>query len=138
MGAVHSHTCNKCGYSVTTSGPWEFYRDGEGERRWFGHPLPLSDEAKKRGIYGLFGTLYCPSCDETFDRILVEFKKPSHDFLSVWLGKCEPLDEFKQKGAVRCPRCGGLNLVLGAMKDREIACPRCIEGKLVGRVEKIT
>lgn len=97
-----------------------------------------SYEAKKRGIYGLFGTLYCPSCDEMFDRILVEFKKPSHDFLSVWLGKCEPLDEFKQKGAVRCPRCGGLNLVLGAMKDREIACPRCIEGKLVGSVEKIT
>jgi len=138
MGAQYSHTCNKCGYSVTTSGPWELYRDRQGERRWYGHPVPLSDEAKKRGIHGLSGTVYCPSCDERCDLILVEFKKPSHDSLSVWSGKCEPLDEFKEKGAVKCPRCGHSDLILGPVEDREITCPRCKEGRLVGKMDWIS
>jgi len=56
MGAGYSHRCNKCGYSVSTSGPWEFYRDNKGERRHYGHPVPFSDEARKRGIHGLYGS----------------------------------------------------------------------------------
>jgi hypothetical protein len=138
MSAGYSHKCNKCGYSVSTSGPWEFYRDSKGERKWYGHPLPLSDEAKSRGIYGPSGILYCPYCDEMFDRILVELRNPSHDSLSVWLDRCEPIDEFKGKSAVKCPRCGHSNLILGPVQDREIACPRCKEGTLMGKMDWVS
>ena len=138
MGAEYSHKCNKCGYFVSTSGPWEFYRDSKGDRKFYGHPVPISDEARQRGIYGLSGELYCSNCDETFDLILVEFKKPSQDSSSVWSGKCEPKNEFKGEGAVKCPKCGSTNLILGPVEDREVACPRCKEGKLVGKMEWIS
>lgn len=139
MGAGYVHKCNKCGYSVSTSGPWEFYRDSKGKRKPYGHPVPMSEEARQRGIYGLSGELYCPNCDEVFDLILVEFKEPSQDSLSVWGGMCEPIDEFKdEEGAVKCPKCGNRNLILGPMEDREATCPRCKYGKLVGKMEWIS
>jgi DNA-directed RNA polymerase subunit M/transcription elongation factor TFIIS len=138
MGAGYVHKCNECGYSVSTSGPWEFYRDSKGKRKPYGHPVPMSEEARQRGIYGLSGALYCPNCDEVFDLILVEFKKPSQDSLSVWGGMCEPKDEFKDEGAVKCPKCDNRNLILGPMEDREVTCPRCKEGKMVGEMEWIS
>jgi len=98
----------------------------------------MSEEARQRGIYGLSGELYCPNCDEVVDLILVEFKKPSQDSLSVWGGMCEPRDEFKDEGAVKCPKCDNRNLILGPMEDRGVTCPRCKEGKLVGEMEWIS
>jgi len=138
MGAGYIHECDKCGYSVSTSGPSEFYRDSTGERKPYGHPSPISKEAKKCGIYGLSADLYCPNCDKNFDLILVEFKKPSKDGIGVWTGGCEPKDEFKGKNAVKCPKCGSTNLVLGPDEDRKITCPRCKEGRLVGKMEWIS
>jgi len=138
MGAAWVHKCDKCNYSVHTSGPWEFYRDNEGKRKFYGHPVVASEEAEQRGIYGLSCDLYCLNCDETFDLIQVEFKKPSFDSLSVWVGKCEPKDKYKVEDAVRCPKCDGIDLMLLPVKDREITCPRCKEGKLVGEMEWIS
>ena len=138
MGAGYVHKCDKCGYSISTSGPWEFYLDSTGKRKPYGHPTPISREAKKRGIYGLSGELYCVDCNMTFDLILVEFKKPSLDALSVWGGRCELKDEFNDEGAVKCPKCGGRNLILGPVEDGEITCPRCKEGELVGAIEWIS
>lgn len=128
MGSGYVHTCDSCGYSVSTSGPWEFYRDSAGRRKPYGHPVPTSEEAKERGIYGLSALVYCFDCDETFDVILIEYKNGSYDALSVWGG----LREYRGEGTVRCPKCDGRNLVLGPNQDREIACPRCREGKLIG------
>ena len=138
MGAGFRHKCDKCGYSVFTSGPWEFYRDSKGNRKPYGHPVPTSEEAKQRGIYGLSGELYCPRCDKTFDLILVEFTRSSRDSLSVWVGRCELRDEFKQEAAVKCPYCDSTYMILGAAEGVEVVCPRCKEGKLLGEMEWIS
>lgn len=138
MGSQYIHKCDKCGYSVRTSGPWEFYRDSKARRKPYGHPVPRSKEAKERGIYGLSGNIYCPNCDKVFDLILIEFKKASHDSLSVWFGMCEPKDKLKKRAAVKCPECGNTNLILGHKEDRKVSCPRCKEGKLLSKMEWIS
>lgn len=138
MGAGYIHKCDKCDFSVHTSGPWEFYRDDKGRRKAYGHPDPISEEAESNGIYGLSGNLYCPDCNKTFDLILVEFKKASMDGLSVWSNKCEPKDEYKQDDAVKCPDCGNKNLILEYNENMEVICPKCKEGKLVGKMEWIS
>jgi len=138
MGAGYILRCDKCGYSVSTSGPWEFYRDSNGNRKPYGHPGPASKEAEQSGIYGLSGRLYCPKCDKTFNLVMGEFAKPSQESLLVWLGRCEPKDEFKQEGTVKCPKCGGTNMILESVEGKEIVCPRCKEGKLVGEMEWIS
>ena len=76
MGAHYTYRCEACGHEVSTSGPWEFYRDEQGRRQAYGHPVPCSKEAARRGVYGLSGELYCPTCDRVFDLVLVEFKQP--------------------------------------------------------------
>ncbi|TET77632.1 hypothetical protein E3J38_09685 [candidate division TA06 bacterium] len=138
MGAKYVYRCDKCSYSVCTSGPWEFYRDTQGNRKPYGHPEPTSEEARLRGIYGLSGDLYCSDCGKVFDLIVVEFKKPSHDSLSVWSCRCEPKDEFKQQGMVKCPECGNTHLILEPDNEKPIACPRCKEGRLTGAMEWIS
>lgn len=138
MGAAYTLECDTCGHAVHTSGPWEFYRDAQGRRRAYGHPTPSSREAKESGIHGLSGELYCLTCDRTSDVILVEFKAPTSDTLAVWFGRCEPKDECGQEDAVRCPRCGGTDMILEPPEDREVTCPRCQQGKLAGQMDWIS
>jgi ribosomal protein S27E len=139
MGAEFVHKCDKCGYSVSTSRPWEFYCDNKGMRKQYGHPVPFNKEAENAGIYGLTANVYCEKCDKVIRNIiLVEFKKPARESLSVWAGKCEPKDEYKGRRAVMCPKCGNSNLILEPVKDREVTCPRCKEGKLMGEMVLIS
>lgn len=138
MGAKFRHKCDRCGHCVFTSGPWEFYRDSKGNRKPYGHPVPTSEDAKQRGIYGLSGDIYCPKCDKVFDLVLVEFVKPALDSLMVWAGGCEPRGEFKREGAVKCPLCDSIDLILETSENREVLCPRCKAGKLLGGVEWIS
>lgn len=137
MGSLYTLRCDKCGYSVRTSGPWEFYRDESGTRKPYGHPAPCSREAARRGIYGLSADLYCPACDSVSDVILVEFKQPSSESLSVWGGQCEPMDEYKREGAVRCPNCNNQRMTLSGDESGEVSCPRCSGGVLRGRMDLI-
>jgi len=135
MGAKYTHKCNKCGYSVSTSGPWEFYRDSEGNRKFFGHPSPNSEEARQSGIQGLFGNLYCPKCDKVFDLVLDEYKKPTFNKIDMWLGRCESTYKYNQEDADKCPICGNTDLILKPLENEEIVCPRCGKGKLVGKMD---
>ena len=137
MGASYLHTCDNCGYSVSTSGPWEFFRDAEGARQPYGHPAPMSREAKSRGIFGLSAHVYCPHCDRTFDLVLIEYKKPTSKSLSVWMDKSEPADEYDGK-VLKCPKCGNTDLLLDESDGKEVVCPRCNKGKLVSRMEWIS
>lgn len=68
--------CNWCGHSVDTSGPWEFYRDAQGNFKRYGHPSPISEEARQHGVDGMYGDLYCPNCDTVFKLVIMEFKFP--------------------------------------------------------------
>lgn len=138
MGTVYYHKCNFCGYTVHTSGPWEFYRDDRGEVKPYGHPEPISEEAEISGIHGLTGVIYCHHCDETFKIILVEFKKPTYDKIKLWLGQCEPLDEYKNEEKIKCPKCGSINVFFGFEKNEKITCPRCREGKFISKIKFIT
>ena len=127
MGAGFVHNCDNCGYSVNTSGPWEFYRDKEGNRKPYGHPGPMSREAKKRGIWGFSEDQYCPKCDEVFDVIVVEFAGPNQ--------RWAPKDEYKK---IKCPKCGVRNLIFVSQEGKEVTCPRCRKGKWIGRMEYIS
>lgn len=138
MGSCYSHHCDHCGYSVTTSGPWEFYRDANGQRKPYGHPIPMSREGRERGIAGLAAALYCLKCDKVFDLVIVEFKQPARDSLSVWSGAAEPQEAFKREGAVKCPDCGDTRLLLEGDKSTEKLCPRCKGGTLNSRREWIS
>ncbi len=131
MGSGYEYTCDNCGRHISTSGPWEFYRNDEGKIKSYGHPGPWSEEAKNHDIAGLMGSLYCIQCDRVFHNVvMVEFKTPSLDSLSVWWGRNEPQDIYKDKGSVKCPKCGNTSLILEI--EDEIVCPRCKKGKLIG------
>ncbi len=138
MGSMYRHSCDNCGYSFKTSGPWEFYRDGGGQKKPFGHPIPMSAEAAQRGIYGLSANLYCRQCDRAFDLVIAEFKQPQRSGLDVWSGAAEPKDEFKREGAVKCPVCGNRQLLLEGNEAAEPTCPRCKSGRLVSQREWIS
>ena len=137
MGAVFEHKCNSCGYSVSTSGPWEFYRKKNGRMEPYGHPVPVSKEAQERGIYGLYGNLYCPICDATHEIILVEFKEPCRRSIQAWGGEFEPKDEYKKKDVVKCPSCDNTELVLYPEAEKQLVCQHCRIGVMVGSMRFI-
>ena len=137
MGAGFVHKCMRCGYQVSTSGPWEFYRDDEGNREPYGHPVPRSAEARQHGIAGLSGKLYCARCDRVFDVVLVEFEAPSQNAAAVWARYQRLQDEFRLEDSVSCPECRSATLILGPAKNA-VLCPHCETGNLVGRMARIS
>lgn len=138
MGAGYIHACDKCGYEVSTSGPWEFYRDSKGKRKDYGHPVPFSDEAKEAGIYGLSAQLYCKQCDAVHDLIVVEYKHAGKDTLGLWSGQWEPKGEYLEPDAAKCPKCGSADLLLGPQEQTITPCPKCGDGRLIGRMDWIS
>jgi Zn finger protein HypA/HybF involved in hydrogenase expression len=130
VGASYGHTCDKCGFFVGTSGLWEFYRDRSGKRKPYGHPGPCSDEAAAAGIAGLSADLYCTSCGNVSELIVVEFKEPAPVSMAVWAGHCEAQDKYKEEGAVRCPHCGGQRMILESDDEGDVPCPKCADGIL--------
>jgi len=138
MGASYIHKCNNCGYSVSTSGPWEFYRGKSGRRKLYGHPSSVSTEAKQYGIAGLSGKLYCIVCDKVLDLILVEFEHPSKESMDVWSGRCKPMSKYELPESVKCRKCGNTELLLEPFDNSNISCPRCNKGQLVGNMEWIS
>lgn len=92
----------------------------------------MSEEAKERGVHGLSATMYCADCGRVSSLILVEFVTPVKYPQSVWLEPQEPKDEYKGEDPVKCPKCGSTNL-LGEPPDKELACPRCKQGRLIIR-----
>ena len=138
MGSGYLFTCDKCGHKVATSGPWEFYRDKQGKRKDYGHPVPVSREAGRAGIHGLYGTLYCVECGKTCEVILVEFKTPAREAMDVLFGRCEPKAEYQKDDAVTCLDCGGADLILGPPEEGRVPCPKCKEGTLVGQMDWVS
>lgn len=136
MGAAFIWRCDKCGHTVRTNGPWEFYRDKNGKRKFFGHPFPVSEEAVEAGIAGLSAVLYCPVCDRTTNRIIVEYETPT-DELSVWIDGVKPQDKYLKPDAVKCRKCGNSKLLLDEA-GVEVQCPKCGEGKLHCAMEWIS
>jgi uncharacterized protein YbaR (Trm112 family) len=73
-------------------------------------PSVLTDEqSKKQGVYGYYGDLYCPNCQEIYDFIFVEFEKTYPEFLSAWR---EIIRKEMDEDVLICPRCGHRNMEL--------------------------
>ena len=135
MGEYYEHACNQCSYFVATSGPWEFYRDDKGKREFYGHPSPLSEEAIKRGVWGMSADLFCPHCGVLYDIIVVEFREPQADKASAWKAYLNRDEQITSGDITKCPGCGETDLVLEPLEEREVSCPHCKKGKLMGRRE---
>jgi len=54
MAAFSKWKCERCGFTVETGGPHEFYRDDNGEFLPHGHPTVGSEEAEKKGVKGFY------------------------------------------------------------------------------------
>ena len=93
---------------LTTESP-KLERNRAGTRPECDHPIPPDPEAKRQGMYGYYGDLYCPNCREMFDFIFVEFEKRHPAFLSAWK---EIIMKEMDEDVMRCPRCGLRNLEL--------------------------
>lgn len=121
MGSHCEWKCSSCGYAVWTHGLLEFYRDAAGVRKPYGHPVPASEEAERRGIWGFFSIGYCPSCDMTEDVILFELETP-------WKkrGSRPAKRKYELNHEPRCSNCGGR--LYEALPEGEITCPRCNKG----------
>jgi len=128
LGAFHEFTCNNCGYKISTSGLWEFYRDDQGNLQDYGHPVPRSREAREKGVYGLYGNFYCPTCDQTQKIICIEAKEPIYDRFDLWTFSFEPIDEYKDSFEIKCPVCNNTQLLLEPDEENPVKCPRCKKG----------
>lgn len=133
MGAGYSFACHSCGYSVKTSGPWEYYRDAGGRVRPYGHPVPASVEAARAGIWGLVGHVFCPSCRGAKEVILQEFARPAYRSIEVWGGRAEVRPEYREEPT--CPDCSG-PVYLGNLEGQ--ACPVCRKGNFRGGMEWVS
>ena len=110
--------CKKCGYTVTISGNHEFYQDDACKRKPYGHPVPLSEDAKGHGVKGFFVNYYCPKCREIRDAIIKEFRQSVFDDWWIKAIDC-------QKSEPLCDKCGAR---LKESLDESDICPRCNKG----------
>jgi hypothetical protein len=134
MGMGLSFKCNTCGYAHDTWHNNEFYRDSAGQMKGYAHPRPVSEEARRSGIWGFFDSLYCPSCRKLQVVVTVEFKKP-RDYHSAWGWQFGPKDDLMEYDK-KCPECGGVDLAdwieePRPLQYRELPCPKCSNGKLL-------
>jgi hypothetical protein len=132
MGAEYLYTCSGCGFSITTSGPWEFVRGSTGEFKYYRG----SGEVGDNGIDGLSGTVYCTVCRKVYDIIVAEFDHPVHTDYSLWSLWSDPGNSFLKDNNVKCSVCGSTGLVMEPDENIQIDCPHC-RGKLEGKVKSI-
>jgi len=83
------------------------------------HRITRTDESERKGGSGFCLTAYCPSCDKTLDLVTRELK-----------GGVEV--DYKP---LKCPYCLSEKLVVAPDKETVIVCPRCKEGRLIGKNE---
>ena len=117
MAGFWTWKCNSCGYELCTSGDHEFYRDEKGMLHDYGHPVPVSEEAKKQGIKGFTVKWYCPKCQVVREVIITEFDKPLLGRYSV-----------KNKRHNFEPHCSTCGTELKLLLDIYDSCPKCGNG----------
>jgi len=109
MATFYKHPMEEDDYSWLSADSCGFERNRAGTGLECGHPIFVDEEAKRQGMYGYYGDLYCPDCQEMFDFIFVEFEKRYPAFLSAWR---EIIMQEMDEDVMLCPRCGRKNLEL--------------------------
>lgn len=127
MAAGFAFDCSSCDLSFETSGMHEFYRNAVGEVLHYGHPIPVSDEARAAGISGFLASAYCPGCKVTREVVTHEFGK-SGAYFDSWMQAADT------EPALRCPSCRS-TMILFAASGVSSTCPSCgslsLRGELV-------
>lgn len=126
MWKNYGYRCSECGKEYNTSGPWEFYRNRKGERIPYGHPGPLTEEARLSGIHGFFANMLCLDCGREVDVILEDFYKQPTGFIE----SLKRLWKKDDENEIRCPHCKSTDLLLDKEEGHGIICPGCRQGKL--------
>jgi len=93
--------------SLSAMDSCKFQKNQEGTGIEYDQPILTGAGTKKQGVYGYYGDLYCPNCQEMFDFIFVEFEKPYPEFLSAWR---EIIMKEMDEDVMLCPRCGSRDL----------------------------
>jgi hypothetical protein len=136
MGSWYTYSCDKCGRTYNTSGPWEFYRDKKGQIKQYGHPVPCSKEAEEAGVQGLTANVLCLDCGrESRGLVLCEYQSPVKDEYKfrMWGGMVK-LKKGTEEKDPQCPGCGSPKILLSPSPDRrrKVKCPSCKKGHLKG------
>jgi hypothetical protein len=77
MGGLYYWECTYCTNEIKLHVGFEFYRDAKGQLRPYGHPTPISADAKYFGIKGYYSELYCPKCRKIKNVIVLEYEEPN-------------------------------------------------------------
>jgi hypothetical protein len=119
MAAFSKWEYESCDFKTETSGSHEFYRDGHGELRPYGHPQATTKEVEEKGAKGFYVWGYCTKCDSAKVAITREFNSPIHNWhrhiqadnevksFKPICGECgtELITDFYEKP---CPKCGNI------------------------------
>ena len=125
MGSWLRYHCPRCSFDVAIGGPEEFFLVA-GERRAYGHPDPVSEEAKAHGVDGFWMTLWCNRCVAAKRLVTMEFTAPC-DPLDAWCGRAEPRPGFPAD-AEHCLDCG--TELLDELPGVPPLCPGCHQSGL--------
>jgi rubrerythrin len=115
--------CDKCDYTMRTSGLWEYFIDEFGLRQKYGHPLPTSKAAKNAGVRGFSVQWYCPRCRSVRDVAVIEFDKAQSGSLGA-LGAYSFTDTPRQEFDPVCDKCGAK--LIDNLENEP--CPKCNVG----------
>jgi hypothetical protein len=130
MGQGFPLECNVCKAKREPSGPWEFFRNQDGEMEDYGHPEPKSKEAEEAGIHGFYAEMYCMHCGDLRNVILEEYEQPVNSALELLTGDKQPTIKYRNEDDPACPVCSKRGLVLRPEPLADIPCPQCDDGQL--------
>jgi len=109
MATFYKHPLEEGDRSLLTMDSCKLQRNRPGAGPECDHPILMDEDGKKQGVYGYYGDLYCPNCQQIYDFIFVEFERPYPQFLSAWR---EIIKKEMDEDVMICPRCGHRNMEL--------------------------
>ena len=116
--------CNKCEYSVTTSGLYFYYVDKLGKRQRYGH-LGRSEKAKESGINGFTVEWYCSKCQSLREAVVLQFDHPQNGPIAAFMEYWNNLKSENKDFEIVCDKCG--SQLFNDLND--LSCPKCGKGK---------
>lgn len=109
---TYEYSCNYCGYTIETSGPWPYF--GKENRKF------CREGQASQPIQGLIADVYCPVCDRQKEYVIIQYKTPLTSVDDIWL------QAIPRKINMVCRKCK--NPVFLTLPQGKVTCPRCKKG----------